>query len=83
MTAYFTNYYKAKQYAKQHGLKENVYGDWDDKVSYCGWNRTGDMNDECEVECYYVFDGRYPEIETSDWLDDWVKNTIGVETINK
>lgn len=82
MTTYFTNYYKAKKYAEEQGLVENVYGDWNEDVSYCGWNKTGDINGECEVEAYYHFDGRYPEQETSDWLADWVKYNIGVETIN-
>lgn len=82
MTTYFTNYYKAREYAKAHNLVENVYGDWDDKVSYCGWNKTGNMNDECEVEAYYHFEGSKPERDESEWLDDWVKTNIGVETIN-
>lgn len=82
MTVYFTNYYKAREYAKAHNFIENVYGDWDERVSYCGWNKTGDINDECEVEAYYCFDGRYPEKDESEWLDDWVKTNIGVETIN-
>lgn len=82
MTAYFTNYYKAKKYAEEQGLVENVYGDWNEDVSYCGWNKTGDINDDCAVEAYYHFDGRHPEQETSDWLADWVKYNIGVEIIN-
>ena len=82
MTVYFTNYYKAKEYAKTHNLIECVYGDWDKKVSYCGWNRTGNRNDGCEVEAYYHFNGSKPEQDESEWLDDWAKTNIGVETIN-
>ena len=79
---YFTNYYKAKEYAKANHLVEADYGDWDEKVSYCMWNKTGDRNDTPVVEAYYIFDGRYPEKDESEWLDDWVKAEIGATVIN-
>lgn len=77
---YFINYYRAKEYAKKHHLRECDYGDYDDKVSYCVWNKSGNRDKEAEIECYYLFDGRYPDTRvTNDWLLDWCKHKIGLD----
>lgn len=78
MTKYYTDYYQAKAEARKLGLKEAVYGDWDTQVSYCGWNKSGDINDLCEIEAYYLF-GKNGKPTTAEWLADWVKHNIGVE----
>lgn len=77
------NYYEALEYAKKHKLVECEYGDYDELVSYCAWNKTGDRDDEAELECYYIFerskDGTHrPESKTSGWLKDWTKRNIGL-----
>lgn len=90
MTKVFVNYYKAKEYAEKHNLKECSYGDYDENVSYCAWNKSGDNYDDWEVEVYYKFVGEeieknghkytrfVPERETSVNLLNWVKTVFGV-----
>ena len=51
---------KAKEKAKEMGLKEAEYGDIGDSLkdgyAYCYWNKSGDRNDTEEVIAYYKFD---------------------------
>ena len=72
MTKYFIDYYKAEDYAKDHGLTECEYGDTgikmgDKDVSYVAYNKSGDRSDECEVECYYTW-----EDDTRPGRNGWV-----------
>lgn len=50
---------KAKEKAKEMGLKEAEYGDIGDSLkdgyAYCYWNKSGDRNDTEEVIAYYKF----------------------------
>ena len=90
MTKVFLNYYKARDYAEKHNLKECAYGDSDENVSYCAWNKSGDSYDEWEVEAYYLWNrvkveknGREymssrPEKETSPSLLNWAKIVLGL-----
>lgn len=83
MTKYYINYYKAKADAEKHGLKECDYGDWDADISYCCWNKSGDRNDDAEIECYYIFekqdDGRYrPQKIASESIFDWARAKVGL-----
>ena len=59
-TVYFTDYYKAKEYAEKHNLIECEYGDTgymykDEPVSYVAYNKSGNRDDEWEVEAYYTW----------------------------
>ena len=72
MTKYFIDYYKAKDYAKDHNLVECEYGDTgikmgDKDVSYVAYNKSGDRDDEWEVECYYTW-----ENDTRPGRNGWV-----------
>lgn len=80
MTRYFTNYYTAKRLAEKRKLVECEYGDMFDHsgVSYCCWNKSGDRNDETDIECYYLFDGHRPEKKANPWLKDYVKSKLGI-----
>lgn len=80
---YYINYYKAKAEARKHGLVECDYGDLGDKISYCCWNKSGNRDDEAEIECYYIFekqsDGKCrPQKIASENLFDLVGARIGV-----
>ena len=88
-TRYYINYYEAKDYARKHGLKECEYGDTGYKlgdgkdVSYVAYNKSGDREDDWEVECYYTWakntDGRYkPAMGRDDDMKAWLKNTMGI-----
>lgn len=84
MAQYFTNYYTAKKLAEKRGLKECEYGDYNDKVSYCLWNKSGDREDDAAIEAYYTWqreaDGHLrPEHRASSWLKSWVYHNIGVK----
>lgn len=71
----FLNYYEALEYAKEHKLIECEYGDLEDNISYCYWNKSGDRNKEHEIEAYYIFRaegcGAKPEKETSQEIIQW------------
>ena len=72
MTKYFIDYYKAEDYVKDHGLNVCEYGDTgikmgDKDVSYVAYNKSGDRNDEWEVECYYTW-----ENDTRPGRNGWV-----------
>lgn len=79
-TKYFTNYYTAKKYAEKRGLKEVIYGDTTytlggQAVSYVGYNKTGDRDDEITVLCYY---GWERDIVRGRWVPIRVnKNGVG------
>lgn len=90
---YFIDYYKAKDYANKHGLHECEYGDVDYLpghilVSYVGYNKSGEREDEWEVECYYTWyrdnsrPGRNMMIPSKDTdkyaLREWAERTLGV-----
>lgn len=86
-TKYFNDYNKAKEYAEKHKLKECEYGDTgymnretDEPISYCAWNKSGDRNDEWEIEADYTWkrnkEGRLKPIPVSK---EWIKETYGVE----
>lgn len=76
----FLNYYKAKGYAESLNLKECEYGDCDDRVSYCAWNKSGDRNKKWEVVAYYIFRpvgfGAKPEQETSPEIMKWAGKNL-------
>lgn len=76
MTRYFIDYQKAKAQAEKEGLRECEYGDYNKEVCYCCWNKSGDRDDEVDIECYYT-----SPTERPDWLADWVRETIGVRKI--
>ena len=90
MAKIFLNYWKARGYAEKHHLKECAYGDSDENISYCAWNKSGDNYDEWEVEVYYKFapeeveknGHRYtryvPEEETSVDVLNWAKTVLGL-----
>ena len=82
---YFNDYYKAKEYAEKHKLKECEYGDTgymsgDEPISYVAYNKSGDREDEWEVEAYYTWkrnsDGRLKPFPINR---EWIKQTYGVE----
>lgn len=76
MTKYFIDYQKAKAQAEKEGLRECEYGDYDEKIRYCCWNKSGDRDDEVDIECYYTSVNGRPA-----WLAEWVREVIGVRDI--
>ena len=92
-TKYFVNYYKAKDYARKHGLVECEYGDTGYKldgydVSYVAYNKSGERNDDWEVECEYTWtkntEGRLkPAMSKDEAMKDWVKQVHGITEIEE
>lgn len=84
MTRYYVNYQIAKDYAERHNLIECEYGDTgymseDEPISYCAWNKSGDREDEWEVEAYYTWrrgtEGRSIPVPINPY---WLKTTMGI-----
>lgn len=84
MTEYYVNYQKAREYAEAHDLVECEYGDTgymsgDEPISYCAWNKSGDRDDEWEVEAYYTWrrgtEGRSVPVPIDP---EWLKRTMGI-----
>lgn len=85
-TIYFNDYYKAKEYAEKHGLRECEYGDTgymdgDEPLSYVAYNKSGDRFDEWAVECYYGWrrDGRNGRLKPYKGSKELIKRIYGVE----
>ena len=83
---YFNDYYKAKKYAEKHNLKECEYGDTgymegDKPLSYCAWNKSGDREDDWEVECYYTWKRDEQTGRNRPWPSrkELIKDIYGVE----
>lgn len=84
-TKYFCDYTKAREWAEKHKLIECEYGDTgymsgDQPISYCAWNKSGEREDEWEVEVYYTWrrseeNGRLRPAPISP---EWVKITQGI-----
>ena len=83
---YFANYWSAKKYADKNHYKMCEYGDYSgtgaDCISYACWNKTGDRDDEAQVECYYKWEqegGRWrPEKRASAGLKNTIYQITGV-----
>lgn len=83
---YFNDYYKAKKYAEKHNLKECEYGDTgymegDKPLSYCAWNKSGNREDDWEVECYYTWKRDEQTGHYKPWPSrkELIKSIYGVE----
>lgn len=55
----YTNYFTAKKEAKRRGLIECAYGDTPyvlhgEPIHYVCYNKTGDINDQVLIDCYYT-----------------------------
>ena len=71
-TIYFTNYYKAKEYAQKHNLIECEYGDtgymWNDEpISYCAYNLSGNRFDDWTIMVYYTWERVLNEKNGHKW----------------
>lgn len=84
-TKYFNDYNKAKAYAEKHHLKECEYGDTgymsgDQPISYVAYNKSGNREDDWEIEADYTWkrnaEGRLRPCPVDR---EWVKNIYGVE----
>lgn len=78
----FLNYYTAKEYAKEHKLKECEYGDIDENISYCAWNKSGDRNDEWEVEACYKFETEEVEKNGYKYIRNVPEKEISIDLLN-
>lgn len=88
MTRYYSNYHSAKDDAVEHALSECEYGDTgymsgDEPISYCAWNKSGERDEEWEVEAYYTWrrgdndsgSGRLVPVPIDP---EWVSRTMGI-----
>lgn len=88
-TKYFNDYEKARAYAEKHNLRECEYGDTgyfiyvngDKKeISYCAWNKSGNREDEWEIEADYTWKRNDEGRNKPHPIDrEWIKDTYGVE----
>ena len=63
----FSDFYRAKKYAENKGLKEAEYGDvYGSPFAYCYWNKSGDRDDDEEVIAYYAFEKGKPRPLTEE-----------------
>ena len=91
---YFNDYNKARKYAEKHKLRECEYGDTgymhgDEPISYCAWNKSGDRNDEWEVEVYYTWERNegsdpipYHKLKQCPIDKEWIRQIYGIEIDN-
>lgn len=83
---YFNDYYKAKEVAEKRGLVECEYGDTgymdgEEPISYCAWNKSGNREDEWEIEAYYTWKRNAENRLKPAPLDkERIKAIYGVET---
>jgi len=84
---YFNDYYKAKEVAEKClGFVECEYGDTgymdgEEVISYCAWNKSGNREDEWEVEAYYTWkvDPKTDRLKPAPLDKERVKELFGVE----
>ena len=85
-TKYFNDYYKARDYAKEHGLVECEYGDTGymdgaKELSYVAYNKSGRREDDWEVGCYYTWkrDKETGRNKPYPGNRELIKNIYGIE----